>query len=450
MAGRKSRKSRRAVTEANEVAKHASMLTGTAKTQLLAATSVPLPKRRYGPAKQRKQSMLQRTAAHICNYWLQTAPTFRIPGVKIEQLAERSKPSKADKSHATKVMDEMADWESDAFSAKKRRQTNAVKLAFDGIPPDIAEDALYASQVLHHFLRPHKSKKDGRHDFADFLMRYKREGEVEADEDKGKDLDLRDKDEDEDQDDEDQDQGADEDWEDAPTKFSHAGLEYEFANEYENSECTGVSHLVHSWQMQGHHGKAQMELTAPKVEESPLKPSADMFRNAQVALAVRWYMKRTSKLALALKEMFKVAYPDEFNIYEKAFEAGVWEVADPGPWLGRAIVWKLNVLPHRDGLDGGPTAIFCLGHFSGGEAYLTDLKLKLWYRPGDVLIFRAGDLYHAVGPWKAEGGVTARGITPGRVGNVFFSPAHSLRALKGKSAGWMKSTAGGALPSSES
>ncbi|KAG2336744.1 hypothetical protein BDR05DRAFT_896331 [Suillus weaverae] len=175
-----------------------------------------------------------------------------------------------------------------------------------------------------------------------------------------------------------------------------------------------------------------------------------MFRNAQVALAVQWYMKRTSKLALALKEMFKVAYPDEFNVYEKAFEAGVWEVADPGPWLGRAIVWKLNVLPHRDGLDGGPTAIFCLGHFSGGEAYLTDLKLKLWYRPGDVLIFRAGDLYHAIGPWKAEGGVTARGITPGRVGNVFFSPAHSLRALKDKSAGWMKSTAGGALPSSES
>ncbi|KAG2359430.1 hypothetical protein BDR07DRAFT_1292300 [Suillus spraguei] len=235
--------------------------------------------------------------------------------------------------------------------------------------------------------------------------------------------------------DEDQDQNDhDSDWEDAPATFSHAGLEYEFANQYENSECTGVSHLVHSWQMQGHHGK---EVT-------------DMFRNAQVALAVRWYMKRTSKLASTLKEMFKAAYPEEFIIYENAFNAGVWEAEDPGPWLGRAIVWKLNVLPHRDGLDGGPTAIFCLGHFSGGEAYLTDLKLKLWYRPGDVLIFRAGDLYHAVGPWEAEGGVTARGITPGRIGNVFFSPAHSLRALKDKKPGWMKSTAGGALPSSES
>lgn len=104
-----------------------------------------------------------------------------------------------------------------------------------------------------------------------------------------------------------------------------------------------------------------------------------MLGSGKGSQAVVWYMERTSKLALALKEMFKVAYPEEFKIYEEAFEAGFWEAADPGPWLGRAIVWKLNVLPHRDGLDGGPTAIFCLGHFSGGEAYLTDLKLKLWY-----------------------------------------------------------------------
>ncbi|KAG1719118.1 hypothetical protein EDB19DRAFT_1837036 [Suillus lakei] len=311
-----SRKRRRTITEANEVAKHASMLTGRAKTRLLAAT-------RYGPAKQRTAFMLQKTAAHICHYWSKTAPTFRIPSAKIGQLAKRSKPSKADKAHATKVMYEMADWESDAFSAKfvdidgnllaayfsnrlittekpleatyigspqtpsqlhrsvhdlKNAQAdNTVRLAFDGIPSDIVEDALYASQVLHHFL---------------------------------------------------------------------------------------------------------------------------------------------------------LAYPDDFKIYQKAFDAGVWEVADPGPWLGRAIVWKLNVLPHRDGLDGGPTAIFCLGHFSGGEAYLTDLKLKLQYRPGDVLIFRAGDLYHAVGPWKAEGGITARGITPGRVGNEgWLDEKHSWRHL---------------------
>jgi hypothetical protein len=69
------------------------------------------------------------------------------------------------------------------------------------------------------------------------------------------------------------------------------------------------------------------------------------------------------------------------------------------------------------------------------------------YRPGDVLIFRAGDLYHAIGDWKPEGGVTASGVTPGRIGHVFFTPAHSLKALKGKEPGWLKKCAGGALPS---
>ncbi|KAG1766488.1 hypothetical protein EV702DRAFT_1050660 [Suillus placidus] len=44
-----------------------------------------------------------------------------------------------------------------------------------------------------------------------------------------------------------------------------------------------------------------------------------------------WYMKRTAKLALTLKKICKVAYPDDFKIYEKAFETGSWKVVDPGP-----------------------------------------------------------------------------------------------------------------------
>ncbi|KAG1851642.1 hypothetical protein F4604DRAFT_1592270 [Suillus subluteus] len=219
--------------------------------------------------------------------------------------------------------------------------------------------------------------------------------------------------------------------------FDHDGLTYRFADEYESSERTGVTHLVHAWHMQGHH-----------TSKSPLKPSADMIRNAQVTQAVQWYLAYTRPLALSLEEMFKVSWPAYYERYRAAFEAGVWVEDDPGPWLGRAIVWKLQVLPHRDGLDGGPTAIFCLGSFSGGECYLPDLNLKLQYRPGDVLIFLSGDLYHAVGEWKATPGVSARGITPGRIGNVFFTPADSLRALENRPPRWSKKTAGGTLPSS--
>jgi hypothetical protein len=74
--------------------------------------------------------------------------------------------------------------------------------------------------------------------------------------------------------------------------------------------------------------------------------------------------------------MFRVAYPAYYEKYRLAFEAGVWEEADPGPWLGRAIVWKLQVYPHRDGLDAGPAACFPMGSFEGGQLYLPDLRLK--------------------------------------------------------------------------
>lgn len=82
-------------------------------------------------------------------------------------------------------------------------------------------------------------------------------------------------------------------------------------------------------------------------------------------------------MAKRLSAMFKVAYPEYFEKYRKAFQAGVWEPSDPGPWLGRAIVWKLQVHVHRDGLDEGPAAIFPMGYYKGGELYLPDVELKL-------------------------------------------------------------------------
>ncbi|KAG1830810.1 hypothetical protein EV424DRAFT_1305306, partial [Suillus variegatus] len=200
------------------------------------------------------------------------------------------------------------------------------------------------------------------------------------------------------------------------------------------SERCGVSHLVHCWPEQGQKRAAAFH------------PSRDMLRNASGTQAVEWYFQHTVELAIALDAMFKVSFPNDYEIYEEAFKAGRWIQADPGPWLGRAIVWKLQVLPHRDKLDAGPTAIFNLGRYEGGEAYFTDLKLKLKYGPGDVIIFLSGDLYHGIGEWKPLQGLDANNITPGRIGNVFFSPAASVEFLKGHEEGWFKSTMGGQLP----
>lgn len=89
------------------------------------------------------------------------------------------------------------------------------------------------------------------------------------------------------------------------------------------------------------------------------------------------YFEATHEVALYLKVLFKYAFPEYFAKYVTLFDAGVWEECDPGPWIGRAIVFKLQVDSHVDRLDDGPTAAFPVGFFHGGELYLPDLSLKL-------------------------------------------------------------------------
>ncbi|KAJ7930338.1 hypothetical protein B0H13DRAFT_1547700, partial [Mycena leptocephala] len=198
----------------------------------------------------------------------------------------------------------------------------------------------------------------------------------------------------------------------------------------EKSERAGVTHLVQCWTMQGH-------------PQGPFMPSSDFFRGCQAALAVRYYYRSTREVAIYLSCMFEVAYPEYHAKYTKAFKAGVWEPADPGPWIGRAIVYKLQVSEYVDGLDDGPTASFCVGDFEGGPMYLPDIGMKLSYRQGDILIFMSGLLYHCVGKWSPGKGISPEGITPGRISHVFFSPQNSITQLEGKPEGWMARTMGG-------
>jgi hypothetical protein len=93
-------------------------------------------------------------------------------------------------------------------------------------------------------------------------------------------------------------------------------------------------------------------------------------------MVVRYYYHGTDRVAIYLDAIFAVSFPEIHDKYQEAFAAGRWIAEDRGPWLGRAIVYKLQVKPHRDGLDGGPAAIFNVGPYEGGELYLTDLGLK--------------------------------------------------------------------------
>jgi hypothetical protein len=101
-----------------------------------------------------------------------------------------------------------------------------------------------------------------------------------------------------------------------------------------------------------------------------------MCRGSHAVLAVKYYFTVTRPVAVLLDEYFAVAFPEEHKKYKESFAAGIWEQQDPGPYLGRAIVYKLQVIPHEDRSDGGPTVIFNVGQYEGGELYLTDLLLK--------------------------------------------------------------------------
>jgi hypothetical protein len=145
-------------------------------------------------------------------------------------------------------------------------------------------------------------------------------------------------------------------------------------------ERTGVTHLVHAWHAQGHAAakvstfqKSSINLT---ILQDALIPSLDMCRGSHSSLAVKWYFQATAEVAEILNAYFAVAFPDEHAKYRQAFDAGVWLTEDPGPWLGRAIVYKMQVGQHQDKSDGGPTAIFNVGQYTGGNLYLPTLGLK--------------------------------------------------------------------------
>ncbi|TEB17147.1 hypothetical protein FA13DRAFT_1650302 [Coprinellus micaceus] len=197
-------------------------------------------------------------------------------------------------------------------------------------------------------------------------------------------------------------------------------------------ERAGVTHLVHAWIQQGH----------PK---GLLYPSRDMSRTSTGYLSVSNYYLETEATAREVGDRLEAAYPLYFKKYSQAFAAGVANVLDPGPYIGRALVWKMQVKVHQDGLDEGPAATFPCGYYSGGYLYIPQLGLKLSYRPGDLAIFMAGHLYHAVDEWAPTAVPSGAGVTPGRVSSVFFFPRHSFTKLEGRPRFWNMRTLTGSL-----
>jgi hypothetical protein len=117
--------------------------------------------------------------------------------------------------------------------------------------------------------------------------------------------------------------------------------------------------------------------------------SGEFTRSGKAAKAIRHYYEVTEGLARILASMFKVLFPEVYKRYTTAFEAGVWEKADTGPFLARAIVYKLQVELHQDQYEDGPFVSFPCGDYTGGEIVVPQLGAKLGYVQSVSLTYHA-------------------------------------------------------------
>lgn len=130
------------------------------------------------------------------------------------------------------------------------------------------------------------------------------------------------------------------------------------------SETTGVVHLVQGWIQQGNKDKG-------------LYLSGDISYSSSTLSGTVTYYNATAPVARALSILFETVFPEIYREYREAFEAGVWLSDDPGPFLGRAVIYKLQGRLHKDRHDVGPSACFPVGSFTGGEMLFPQLSAKL-------------------------------------------------------------------------
>ncbi|KAJ7067337.1 hypothetical protein C8F01DRAFT_664885 [Mycena amicta] len=203
-------------------------------------------------------------------------------------------------------------------------------------------------------------------------------------------------------------------------------------------ERTGTKHLVQAWSQQA---TATGDLLEPSKDMAPGTTSALM--------ALNTYYLRAQVYTRLVGVCCKIFYPAWHAVYEQTFNAGKSNLLDPGPFLGRVIVWKLQVDLHRDGLDVGPTLTSADGSFEGGAMVLPDFGAKFSYKCGHIGFGYYGALYHCVEPWEpapAPEHLAKYGVTSGRMSTVFFSPKKSLDVLKDKAQLWLVNTRGNLNP----
>jgi hypothetical protein len=229
-------------------------------------------------------------------------------------------------------------------------------------------------------------------------------------------------------------------------------------------ERKGVHHIVQCWTAQGKPNVSHRTSFFFLFDKIPqeLCPGGTYSASNEARLAIEHYYEASSPVAMMLATYFKKLFPAAYEKSAKAFDAGVWVEGDPGPWLGRALIYKLQGSLHVDDKDEGPTVSFPCGHFSGGEMITPQLDAKFrWlsplffgssltnfsYKAGHICFFESTDVFHCVANFTMPDYYSDRhNTTPGRIGSVFFTPQLSMKHLEGKKKGWASETKYGCHP----
>ena len=159
-------------------------------------------------------------------------------------------------------------------------------------------------------------------------------------------------------------------------------MKYISVDDGEHEERGGVTHLVQGWIQQNQPEKVRVpfKYRFHYSRESHVRQglflSSDCTHTSTAVMSMEPYYELTRPLAEHLAVMYKVLFPELYEKLKPAFDAGRWFKQDPGPWVGRALVYKLQVELHLDGNDVGPSVSFPCGDFSGGQMLVPQLEAK--------------------------------------------------------------------------
>ncbi|KAK1230754.1 hypothetical protein PQX77_006146 [Marasmius sp. AFHP31] len=231
-------------------------------------------------------------------------------------------------------------------------------------------------------------------------------------------------------------------WTDDPLKarvyrnnIPEPGLVYSDNGGKEGVESAGMFHFSEGWEQCGHPGEG-------------LYQSKDMNESSTACTATAAFYETNSLIEQHISSIVKVFWPEHHEELERAREAARTLKSEGGCFNSCAIIFKLPLFLYCDDGDTDVSVSFPAGKFTGGYMYIPQLGLIFEYKPGTVIAFRASKIFHTIGKWEALPMKATDGISPGRIGTVFYFPESSLKEMRDKEPGWALSTNYGRTPSS--